>query len=197
MSVIRAFIALDLSPDILNHLDRISADLQRMMNNHAVRWVPTENIHLTLKFLGDVSLGNLSLVKNALDFEAADCQKFNISIGNLGAFPKIRAPRVVWIGVEGPDSLQSLQRGIESQMARLGYAPDNRPFSAHLTLGRVSRNARSGEIQAVSRAIERSKIGFIGITPVQDVRLYQSDLHPEGAVYTCLHISSLGTGPGN
>jgi RNA 2',3'-cyclic 3'-phosphodiesterase len=154
-----------------------------------------DNIHLTLKFLGDVSLANLSLIKQAMDLEAPNYPEFDISIGNLGAFPKTRAPRVVWVGVESPDSLHALQRSIESQMARLGYEPDRRPFSAHLTLGRISRNALSGEIQAVSRVIESCKVGFIGLTPVRDVRLYQSDLHPEGAVYTCLHTSSLSVRP--
>ncbi len=191
MSVIRAFIAVDLSPEIRSHLDSIGSDFKQMIGNHAVRWVPTENIHLTLKFLGDVSISSLGLVKQALDNEVSGHHAFNISIGNLGAFPKVRAPRVIWVGVEGPESLQVLQHAIETQMSRLGYEPDQRPFSAHLTLGRVSRNARSDEIQAVSSALERLKIGFLGITPVKEVRLYKSDLRPEGAVYSCVHASSL------
>lgn len=184
MSVIRAFIAIDIAPEILDQINRISADLNRKINNHAVRWVAAGNIHLTLKFLGDVSLNNLELLTDALRLEAGNHRKFSISVGGLGAFPSVRRPRVLWIGVEGPDALLNLQRNIESQMARLGYEKDQRSFSPHLTLGRVSRNARPEEIRAISQTVEAYKLGFIGITLVSAFHLYRSDLHPEGAVYT-------------
>jgi 2'-5' RNA ligase len=90
------------------------------------------------------------------------------------------------VGVEGPESLVTLQRGIENQMARLGYERDQRNFSAHLTLGRVSRSARPEDIRSVSNALDKYKVGFIGITPVNEVQLIRSDLHSDGAVYTSL-----------
>lgn len=184
MSVIRAFIAIDIAPEILDQIKRISADLNRKMNNHAVRWVSAENIHLTLKFLGDVSVNNIELLTDALRLESANHQHFSISVGGIGAFPAVRRPRVLWIGVEGPEALLNLQRNIEVQMARLGYEKDQRPFSPHLTLGRVSRSARPDEIRVVSQVLEAYQLGFIGITPVNEFHLYRSDLHPEGAVYT-------------
>jgi 2'-5' RNA ligase len=186
MSVIRAFIAIDISEEIRSHLERIETDLIQMVSNQAVRWVPVANIHLTLKFLGDVSLNNLDLLKDALHTEVVGHHRFNISVGGIGAFPKIRNPRVVWVGVEGPESLVTLQRGIENQMARLGYERDQRNFSAHLTLGRVSRSARPEDIRSVSNALDKYKVGFIGITPVNEVQLIRSDLHSDGAVYTSL-----------
>lgn len=186
MSVIRAFIAIEISEEIRGHLERIETDLKRMVANQAVRWVPVANIHLTLKFLGDVSLNNLDLLKDALHSEVIGHRKFNISVGGIGAFPKIRNPRVVWVGVEGPEALLTLQRGIENQMDRLGYEPDQRNFSAHLTLGRVSRSARPEDIRSVSQSLEKYKVGFIGITPVDEVHLIRSDLQPDGAVYTSL-----------
>jgi 2'-5' RNA ligase len=184
MSVIRAFIAIDIAPEILDQINRISADLNRKINNHAVRWVAVANIHLTLKFLGDVSLNNLELLTDALRLEAGNHPNFSISVGGMGAFPSVRRPRVLWIGVEGPEALVNLQRNIESQMARLGYEKDQRPFSPHLTLGRVSRNARPEEIRVVSQVVDAYKLGFIGITPVHVFHLYRSDLHPDGAIYT-------------
>jgi len=184
MSVIRAFIAVDISPEILDQIKRISDDLNQQINNHAVRWVPAENIHLTLKFLGDVSVNNLELLTDALRLEAINHRPFSISVGGIGAFPSVRRPRVLWIGIEGPETLLNLQHNIESQMARLGYEKDQRPFSPHLTLGRVSRSARPDEIRVVSQTVEAYNLGFLGITSVNDFHLYRSDLHPDGAVYT-------------
>jgi 2'-5' RNA ligase len=186
MSVIRAFIAIEISPEITSHLARISGELQQEIGNNAVRWVPAANIHLTLKFLGDVSLNNLDLLKDALQTEVAGEPGFNLSVGGISAYPKIRTPRVLWVGMEGPETLLTMQRSIEAQMDRLGYERDRRPFSPHLTLGRVSRSAQPDEVRAVAMALENYKLGFVGITPVNAVHLFRSDLQPDGAVYTSL-----------
>lgn len=193
MSVIRAFIAIEIDPEITRQLARIADELQEMIGSNAVRWVPPANIHLTLKFLGDVSLNNLELLKDGLRTEASIHERFNISVGGLGAYPKIRNPRVIWVGLEGPDTLIALQRSIEMQMERLGYERDRRKFSPHLTLGRVSRSAQPAEIRAVSSALDQYKLGFLGITPVHAVKLYRSDLHSDGAVYTPLMSVALNS----
>lgn len=186
MSVIRAFIAIEIDPEITRQLARIADELQELISNHAVRWVPGPNIHLTLKFLGDVSLNNLDLLVDALRSEAAGYTRFNISVGGIGAYPKIRSPRVLWVGIEGPDSLLNLQRSLEMQMERLGYERDRREFSPHLTLGRVSRSAQPAEVRTVASVLNEYKLGFIGISPVDSVQLFRSDLHSDGAVYTSL-----------
>jgi RNA 2',3'-cyclic 3'-phosphodiesterase len=191
MSVIRAFIAIDIDPEILKQLGRITSDLKQMTDNRAMRWVSYENIHLTLKFLGDVSLNNLDLLKDALISEVSTHKQFNLSVGTLGAFPKPRNPRIIWVGVEGADALINLQRTIDSRLTRLGYEKEDREFAAHLTLGRISRSARPEEIRTVSLALERYKVGFLGITPVNQVHLYRSDLYPDGAVYTRLISAKL------
>jgi len=191
MSVIRAFIAIDLTPDILKHLDHISVQLKTRLEGVPVRWVPVENIHLTLKFLGDVSLANVEMLKKILQTEVNGHHPFEISVGGLGAFPSIRRPRVVWVGVEAPAELTAVQSGVESAMARLGYAKEERPFSAHLTLGRVSRNALGRDERLICEAIESIKLGFLGVARVNEVHLYKSDLHPNGAIYTRLFSASL------
>lgn len=193
MSVIRAFIALDLSDELYQQLDSLSKDLIRRLPEVPVRWVPVENIHLTLKFLGDVSLANLEILEKMLETEILNHEPFEISVGDLGAFPSERRPRVIWVGVEAPPELAQMQRAIEAQTTRLGYAADTRPFSPHLTLGRVSRNAKSGEIRKVSEALENHKVGFLGVTRIREVHLYRSDLQPGGAVYTRLFSASLGS----
>lgn len=191
MSVIRAFIAIEINPEILDHIERISTELNHKMGNRAVRWVPASNIHLTLKFLGDVSLNNLDFLKDALTSEVVQYSTFNISVGGLGAFPKVRNPRIVWVGVEGPEILENLQRGIEAQTARLGYEAEKRPFSPHLTIGRISRSAKPDEIRIVSDILDSYKLGFIGISPVNQIHLIRSDLNPSGAVYTKILTAQL------
>lgn len=191
MTVIRAFIAIDLTPEIRQRIDQIAGEFQKRLAGVPVRWVPADNIHLTLKFLGDVSLTNLEMLQKILQTEAANHHPFEFSAGGVGAFPGVKHPRVIWIGVEAPGDLGNLQHGIETAMARLGYAREERPFSAHLTLGRVSRNINSRDLQAIGNVIETSKVGFLGVAHTDLVHLFRSDLKPGGAVYTRIFSAAL------
>ena len=191
MSVIRAFIAIDLSPEIQKHLDEVLKGYHAQLSNIPIRWVAALNIHLTLKFLGDVSVANLNLLTEMIQQEISTHHQFDISVGGSGAFPNIRQPRVVWVGVEAPSELNILQNGIETATTRLGYTREEREFSPHLTLGRVSRNANSQEIKSISKVLETTRVGFLGATCVEKVHLYRSDLQPTGAVYTQIFSSSL------
>lgn len=197
MSVIRAFIAINISPEIKQRLTVLSGDLQRALGGVPVRWVPVENIHLTLKFLGDVSETNLELLKKMMKSEAAEHPVFELSAGELGAFPTIRRPRVIWVNIQAPAELVSLQRGIDHETARLGYAREDRPFSAHLTLGRVSRNANVNDLRKISEELSSFKVGFIGAANVQQVHLYRSDLQPSGAIYTLIYSAGLAASSEN
>ena len=197
MSVIRAFIAINISPEIQRRLTVISEDLQESLRGVAIRWVPVENIHLTLKFLGDVSHANLDILKKLLEAEAAGLPEFEFSAGELGAFPSIRRPRVIWVSVQAPPELATLQRGIDNETARLGYAREERKYSPHLTIGRVARNAGPEETHKISEVLSSYKVGYIGATRVRSVYLYRSDLHPSGATYTPLFSATLGTAIGS
>ena len=124
MAVIRSFIALELSDEISQRLDQISSELQQRMPHRAVRWVPARNIHLTLKFIGDVSTTNLESLQKMFRAECANIPPFDISIGSVGAFPSVRRPRVVWVGVTAPEVLSILQHNLEAGTSRLGYPPE-------------------------------------------------------------------------
>lgn len=190
-SVVRSFIAIALSSEIQAKLTQISIELQAQLKGVPVRWVPVENIHLTLKFLGDVSTANLEMLKTTLQGEVAGHNPFEISVGDLGAFPNLRRPRVIWVNVQAPAELSAVQHGIETQMARLGYPLEERPFHPHLTLGRVARTASHQDIQKISDVFSRYKVGFLGATRVLTINLYKSDLQPGGALYTCLYQAAL------
>ncbi len=189
--IIRAFIAIDLSPELQQVLARLSRELQARLSHLPLRWVPPENIHLTLKFLGDISTRNLRLIQELMAREAALYPPFEFSAGTLGAFPSMRHPRVLWVGVEGPKVLFQLQESLEKVMARLGYPPDSKPFAPHLTLARMARTARGEDIRALAHALRQEKVGYLGSTRVEAIHLYRSDLRPSGAVYTRLFTAPL------
>jgi 2'-5' RNA ligase len=190
-AVIRAFIAIELSQSIRLKLEETSRNLQSQLKDVPIRWVPVDNIHLTLKFLGDVSTSNLGLLQSMLDTCLDSVKPFELSVGQVGAFPNARRARVLWVGVSAPPELKVTQRGIESQMESLGYTREERPFSPHLTLGRVGKNARPNHLQAIAGALENSRTGALGTMQVQAVHLFKSDLLPGGAVYTRIHTSPL------
>ena len=189
--VIRTFIAVDLPAPVLDALGQISAQLQSKLSDTPVRWVDFEKMHLTLKFLGDVSTENISMVERILKSEAAKRPVMEIGIGGIGAFPKMRHPRVIWIGVEAPSELFDLRRGIEDGVARLGYNYDKYEFTPHLTLGRISRKASASDVRTVGKVLHDFQVGFIGVARIDAVHLYRSDLHPDGAKYTCLYTAEL------
>ncbi len=191
MSVIRAFIAIDLPADLQKRLDQVSASLKQSIDRSVIRWVPAANMHLTLKFLGDVSVANLNLVNEAIKAVALEHHRFEFSVGGLGAFPTSKRPRVIWVGIEAPAELGNVQVALESRLNRLGYPPEERPFSAHLTLGRVARTADPQDIQKIAQSLQAIKLGFLGAVQVQHLHLYRSDLVPTGAVYTCLFSAPL------
>ena len=185
-SVIRAFIAIEFPQEVKKRVFQVSSKLQEIMKDDPIRWVPEEKIHLTLRFLGDVSKENIGLIQKIIQAEAMQQKPLDVSYGELGVFPNFHRPRVVWIGVQVPDALMTLQRRIESELNRIGYQPDPREFFPHLTIGRVSRNVSPKAIRQVGQKLNEQKLGFLGVTRADSVTLFRSDLHPDGAVYTQL-----------
>jgi RNA 2',3'-cyclic 3'-phosphodiesterase len=191
MSLLRVFIAIELPVFIQNAIQQQTASLHHALDSSLVRWVPAHNIHLTLKFLGDVSPTNIELVTQMLQHEADQQTPFDIQISGIGSFPTPRRPRVIWIGLHAPAVLESLQRSIDSAAARLGYSPEERPFSPHLTIGRVRQNLPSTDLQKIRIALDGTQIGDLGSAKVDSVNLFKSDLQPGGSVYTRLFSAPL------
>jgi 2'-5' RNA ligase len=191
MSVIRAFIAIDLPSEVLQCLEDVSQQLKQKLVEIPVRWVPVANIHLTLKFLGDVSDSNIEMLTDILQSTGSGVKQFELSVGGLGAYPKPHRPRVIWVGVEAPPELMNAQRSVESEMARLGYAREKRPFKPHLTIGRVSRHSTNQEVRKIAGVLKSHTIGYLGSARVTAFHLYRSDLKPSGAVYTRIFSATL------
>jgi 2'-5' RNA ligase len=190
MSLLRAFIAVEIPLEVRQAVCHATSDLQKKISS-LVRWVPMENMHFTLKFLGDISPANVEMLTQMLQAETDLFHCFDLRFDGLGSFPNLKRPRVIYIGIQAPAALKTLQRGIESASRRLGYESEERGFSPHLTIGRVKQNVTATEQQTIRRALEETKIDSLGTARVDSVHLYKSDLQPTGSVYTRLFSAPL------
>ena len=159
-----------------------------------MKWVKPENIHLTLKFLGEVTDEHIDKVKEALDRIAAGLKPFDISLSNLGAFPKLDFAKVVWVGIEkGKQATEDIAGKIEIELEKLGFAKEGREFSAHLTIGRVRSGKNKEELKKQVLSAHSSELIAHSQQPVNTIILYQSTLTPRGPIYTALHTSTFNT----
>ncbi len=190
MPTIRTFIAIELTAPILASLGDLQSRMQRDLPPKLLRWVRPEGIHLTLVFLGDIPVEQVDPIAEALTEACAGHSPFTVSVAGMGCFPNVRRPRVAWVGVEEPSgALARLQHDIEQALVPLGFRPEARAFSPHLTLGRVKGGGRQA-LEALGAYVERAKV-HIGAMKVQAVHLIRSDLRPSGAVYTELTVVPL------
>ncbi len=192
MNVIRAFIALDLPARSRDLIQQQTAFLRNQLGNELIRWVPAENIHLTIKFLGEISNAHLTFLKQMITQTAESCAPFDVQIGGLGCYPNPRAPRVIWIGLHAPQALSSLQKNIEAGAVRLGYEAENRAFSPHLTIGRLRQNAPSAELPKIRSALNAAQLGKMDVVRMDAIHLFKSELTPNGSIYTKLFSASFG-----
>jgi 2'-5' RNA ligase len=193
---IRAFIAVELTDDLRRALRSMQRQLQTAPGASAVRWVAPENIHLTLKFLGNMDAARVTELSAALQTAVAGAAPFTLALRGLGCFPNTRRPNVIWVGVEGAvGEVAALAVRIEQAAAALGYPLEDRPFSPHLTVGRIKREARSDDRAVIGRAVESFPATELGVLRAEDVRLIKSDLRPDGPLYTTLATAPLGGSP--
>lgn len=191
MSLLRVFIATEFPSNTLEAIEKQTARLRQTLGNDIIRWVPTQNMHLTLKFIGDIAASHLDFLKQLLTREAESHKPFDLQIGGLGSFPNPRRPRILWLGLHAPAELLSMQKGIEAGAARLGYQPEERPFSPHLTIGRARQNIDLPEFQKIRTALDTTQLGNISPARMDAIHLFKSDLQPGGSIYTKLFSAPL------
>ncbi len=176
-------------PQEIRHSLKQTQDLLRT-SMPDVRWTKSSNIHLTLKFLGDVEVSRTDAINKALADIACRFPPFSMSFAGLGAFPHSRNPRIVWVGLEyGADELIEIARQIEGAMKKLGFPREKRPFRPHLTVGRVRRLEHPA---LMTESLEQCNVGKLGEFTVQRVSLIKSQLDPGGSIYTTLFEAPLG-----
>ncbi len=183
----RLFIAVELPTDVVDALGGIQSDLKRVMPSRVVRWTRPEGIHLTLKFLGDVASDRVDDLQKGLLDAVSGHEPFSLDIEGLGGFPNPKRPRVIWVGVIGDTHrLAALQNGVEKAIAPLGFPAEDRPFTPHLTLGRIQNHASRDDIARAGQIVEERDLGRIARWRVGSISLIRSQLKPDGAVYTQL-----------
>jgi len=190
MEQVRSFIAIELPDELKLGLVKLQAQL-KSGNPPPVKWVDPNGIHLTLKFLGNVPADRIGDITGAIEKAAQGIPPFHLEVKDLGVFPNLRRVQVAWVGISGEvDRLCQLQQRIESNLAPLGFAPESRPFTPHLTLARVRDRASSDERQRFGQLIANAKFEAAFAFEVEAISLMRSQLTREGAIYS--RTSSVG-----
>jgi 2'-5' RNA ligase len=184
--VIRAFIAVEIDPRVIDHISAAITELKSRVP--AVRWVTPTNFHLTLKFLGDVEEAQINRIGAALEEQLHPFPRFTINAKGLGVFPDSRRPRILWVGLAGIE-LASLVSRLESALEPLDFAPEKRNFTPHLTVGRWRQTERAPK--TLRQTLEEWKDYPFGSTRVDEVILFQSVLKPERAIHARLRTVTL------
>jgi 2'-5' RNA ligase len=191
MNLLRAFIAIELSEQLQDALEKQTTRLRQSLGDELVRWIPTQNMHLTLKFLGNIAASHVEFLRQLISQTADFHSQFDLQIGGIGSFPSSKQPRILWAGIHAPADLANLQKSIETGTTRLGYEKEEKPFSPHLTLGRVRQNIDPTGLQKIRATVDTIQLGNIGSTRVDSIHLYKSELHASGSVYTKLFSATL------
>ena len=186
----RVFIAIDIDENNRAALGNLQQQLQSKVDikKGDAKWVKPENIHLTLKFLGEIRDEQVVDVCNIARDAAGRHNSFELAIESVGHFGG-RSARILWVGAgKGRDNLLQLQKDLEQQLASAGWPPEKRAYSGHLTLCRI-RNHRAGvKLAQIAGEYRDFKLG---IMPADSVSVYQSQLTPTGPVYTVLSENKL------
>jgi len=189
---IRSFVAIELSEEAKKGLTRLRKELERD-EHRFVKWVAPGGIHLTLKFLGNIPSNRVTEITEGIEKAAQGISPFLLEISGLGAFPSLKQARVFWVGIGGElDKLSTLQQNIDSALAALGFAKEERPFVPHLTLARIREGASPPERTSFGELVGSTVFEDKYPVKVEGVRLIRSQLTPAGALYTCLSVVGLG-----
>ena len=189
---IRSFVAIELPEEAKKGLGRLRRGLERD-EHRFVKWVDPGGIHLTLKFLGNIPSKQVTDIAEALKRAVHGISPFRLEISGLGAFPSLKQARVFWVGVGGElDRLSRLQQNIDSALAALGFAKEERPFVPHLTLARIREGASAPERRSFGELVGSNFFEDKYPIEVKAIRLMRSQLTPAGAIYTCLSVVGLG-----
>lgn len=184
----RLFLAINLPSSVVAAIDREVATLRAAAP--AVRWIPPEKWHLTVRFIGEQPVDRVAAIRDALDAATARHADAPLAIRGVGAFPNFRRARVVWIGVAPDPRLEMLHHDVESACVALGMEHEGRPFRPHVTIARVPGGVDEGTLRSLSRAARA--VRYSEVIDASSVDLMASELAPDGPRYRLLHSSPLG-----
>lgn len=187
---IRAFVALKMAAEVERELARFIAEMSAL--GESIRWADRANLHLTLRFLGAAAPSRrIGPLGAALAKLAAHTPPFSVAARGIGAFPNLARARVIWLGLQGAE-LAALAEQVERAALEAGFEPERRPYSPHLTLGRVRDLRGWGRVR---RALESAAGREFGTSPITALHIYRSHLSPKGSTYELLERLELGGAP--
>ena len=182
MNTIRSFIAINIPAKIRNKLEKIQDDLKK--SNAALQLVRPENIHITLKFLGNVPVDSINDIQYAINESVSGFMIFSVSFEKIGVFPNPEYPRVIWVGIEkGVEELSLLNTKIENSLSGFSLHKENRKFQPHLTIARVRSGKNRKRLVNILEELKNIKAGEM---LAKKICLMESMLKPQGAQYNIL-----------
>ena len=185
MSQVRAFLAIDLDDDLKPKINRIIKEFKQI--DAKIKYVELANLHLTLKFFGDIDTEGLELLEQKIAGVVSEFEPFNIKIKGCGAFPNDNHIKVIWIGIDEDSLIRDLHDKLDLEFAKLGFDKD-RKFSTHLTIGRMKAAKNKAQVKST---IEEFKGVEIGQMEVNKISLKKSTLTPAGPIYEDLKLFEL------
>jgi len=186
METIRSFIAIELPDEVKETMALIIKQL-RLAQYRYVKWVDPVGIHLTINFLGNIYSSQIPQITDIMKTAAERVPPLELRLGGLGMFPNEQRPHVIWVAPEGnTEPLVAMQREIEKALEPLGFAPENRAFTPHLTLGLVRDNASPEERKEIGSVVKEKKIDYEASFTLRELSLMKSTLTPTGAIYNRL-----------
>lgn len=186
--MIRSFIAIELSDKTKNSLKKIIAELSEVKAD--VKWVSTVNLHITLKFLGNIKEDDILNISNIIKESSSDIEPFNLHIEGSGAFPDLKRPKIIFVNIkDDKNNIFTIYERLEDKLSHLGIKRESRKYKPHLTIGR----ARSPKcIDKLADSIKIHKNDFIGDEQIESIVLMTSELLPKGPKYSKLDTINLG-----
>ena len=181
-TTIRTFIAIELPEKIIYTIGKVQEKIKSY--GFKIRWVSPENIHLTLKFLGNIKKADMEKVAKAISESVTGYHSISLSVKGIGVFPGIKRPRVLWLGISKQlDLLIELQKTLDETLETMGFPKEKRPFKGHLTLGRIKDKIDPKRLHDVLKEFTKFESEHFF---ADRIILYESELKPKGAVYTKL-----------
>ncbi|WP_298498829.1 RNA 2',3'-cyclic phosphodiesterase [uncultured Methanobrevibacter sp.] len=185
MSEVRAFLAIDLDDDLKPKINRIIKEFKQI--DAKIKYVELTNLHLTLKFFGDIDTNGLELLEDAIERVVSDFKPFNIKIKGCGAFPNANRIKVIWVGIDDDTIIKDLHAKLDKEFVKLGFDKDKK-FSTHLTIGRMKSAKNKNQVKSTIEEYDEFEIGEM---QVSEISLKKSTLTPQGPIYDDLKVFEL------
>lgn len=188
-NTVRTFIAVEIDTAVCKQASGVIQRLSKTASE--IKWVESENMHLTLKFLGDVSLTETNRICNAVAKAVEKIEPFDLEMATIGAFPNLDRPRTIWLGSDdGIEEMVDLQEAVDQSMKKVGFRLESRRYQPHLTLGRVKRLGPDAKV--LTELLKKEAYFGAGRTRVDQVIIFSSQLTKSGPIYAPIGTLPLG-----